>query len=100
MSNRCEKSSYEIFTISTDFSKNFVPLETIASQTVTATTKGGVDATATVTNQATLVNDGGSKVSIVVRAGSTADSPYTIKFRCVTSTGHKWEHDVQLKVKD
>ena len=92
------KQPYEEFTISTDFSANFLDDETITSQTVSAIDSKGVDATSAVTNQASVTNDGNSKVQVLVRAGDRLNSPYKITFRCVTSIGHKWEHDIKMKV--
>ena len=98
--DRFEKQPYEVFTIATDFSRNFVPLETVASQTVDAVDASGTDVKSTVTNQATIANDGGSKVTVVVRAGSAAASPYKLTVRCVTSRGHQWEHDIEMRVRE
>lgn len=98
--NRFEKQPYELFTIATDFGSNFVAGETVQSQTVTAMDSAGGDVTASVTNQVTLANDGGSRVTIVVRAGDASGSPYKLTFRCVTSRGHQWEHDVQMRVRE
>lgn len=95
-----EKQPYDEFTASTDFSRNFGAGETVASQTVVAYDKDGATVTTTVTDQATVANDGGSKVSVLVKAGTEAASPYRLVFRCVTSVGHKWEHDVQMVIRE
>jgi len=95
-----EKQPYEEFTVSTDFSRNFATGETVSSQTVTAVDKDGATVTTTVTDQTTVANDGGSKVSVLVKAGTVVASPYRLTFRCVTSTGHKWEHDIQMNVRE
>jgi hypothetical protein len=92
------KQPYEEFTVSSDFSRNFLAGETISNQAVVATDGAGTDVTATVTNQASVGNDGASKVSVLVKAGTESGSPYKLTFRCVTSLGHKWEHDVQMRV--
>jgi len=93
------KQIYEEFTIDANFGANFTEPETITSQTVTAVDKSGIDVSASVTNQASVSNDG-SKVSVLVRGGTAENSPYKISFRCITSNGNKWEYDVQMKIKE
>lgn len=90
------KQPYEEFTISSDFGLNFLSGETIVSQTVSAVDSSNVDVTATITTQASVAHDG-SKVTVLVKGGTTGNT-YKITFRCVTSLGHKWENDVQMKV--
>lgn len=98
--NKFTKQPYEEFAISTDFSSNMLAGETITGQTVTVVDKTMTNVSSTITNQTSVSNDGNSKVIVLVRAGTKADSPYKITFRCVTSLGHKWEHDIQMTVKD
>ena len=98
MKDRFEKQAYEEFTISVDFSKNMESVETISSQTVTAVDSEGTASSEIVTDQGLVTSDGVSKVSVKVRAGETSLSPYKLTFRCVTSTGNKWEHDVFMRV--
>jgi hypothetical protein len=98
--DRFEKQPYEAFTISNDFIKNFGKREVISTQTVSAVNSSGVDATSTVTNQGTVANNGRSKVSVVVRAGTPDDSPYKLTFKCVTSNGHQWEKDILMIVEE
>lgn len=96
--DRFEKQPYEEFTVSTDFSRNMSAGETVVSQAVSCTDKNGADVSATVTIQGTVTNDGAARVAVLVRAGSEVASPYKLTFRIVTSTGHKWEHDIQMRV--
>jgi hypothetical protein len=94
------KQPYEEFTIYADFSQNLLEDEVVSSQTVTITDKSNVNVSSTVSSQASVRNDGASKVSVLVRAGSVADSPYKITFQCITSLSHKWDHDVQMIVQE
>ena len=98
MKDRFEKQAYEEFVITADFAKNMAPGETVASQTVVARDVEGTTVSDTVTDQGTVTSDGSTKVAILVRAGETGKSPYKITFRCVTSAGNKWEHDVFMRV--
>lgn len=94
-----EKQSYEQFTITGDFSSNMEAGETITDQSVEAVDKDGGDVAVTVTDQASVAaND--TQVSVLVRAGLQASSPYKITFKCTTSAGHRWELDVKMKVKE
>jgi hypothetical protein len=97
---RVQKQPYEEFPISVNFNRNFTDGEAIVSQTVTAYDKDGVDASAQVTHQSTITNDEAGNVIVTVLGGEEAKSPYKISVRCVTTTGNKWEHDVQLRVRD
>jgi hypothetical protein len=98
--DRLEKQSYEEFTISTDFSRNMSDIESLSSYSVTATDNSGGDASTIVLNQATISSEGASKVKILVRAGTEALSPYKLTFKCITNLGHRWEYDLQLKIKE
>jgi hypothetical protein len=94
-----EKQGYEEFTVAANFSANMTVGETISTQTATATDNTGTDKTATVLNVASLANSG-QKVTVLARAGVEAESPYKITLKCVTSLGHKWEKDIQMKIKE
>lgn len=94
------KQIYEEFTIAGDFSKNMETGETIATQTVVAVNNVGADATNDVLDTGSISNDGTTKVLVLVRAGTEALSPYKITFKAVTSVDHKWEVDVQMKIKE
>lgn len=96
--DRTEKQPYEEFTISSNFARNLLSGETIVSQTVSAVTATGEDATADILESPS--NDGASKVLVKIKAGEETKSPYKITFRCVTSLTNKWENDVLLKVKE
>jgi hypothetical protein len=98
--DKVQKQPYEEFPISVNFNRNFTDGEAIVSQTVTAYDKDGIDASAQVTNQSTITNDGAGGVIVTIIGGEEARSPYKISFRCVTTTDNKWEHDVQLRVRD
>lgn len=98
--NKFTKQPYEEFSISTDFSNNMLDGETITGQTVTVVDNTMVDVSSTITNQTSVSNNGTSEVIVLVRGGTKAASPYKITFRCTTSLGHKWEHDIQMTVKD
>lgn len=94
-----EKQSYEEFTITADFSKNMETGETIADQSVLAFDKDGADASSIVTDQGTVAASG-QTVKVLIQAGEQALAPYKITFRCTTSSGHKWELDVKMKVRE
>ena len=91
------KQPYEEFTISVPFGKNMVTGETITTQTAIAVDTDAVDASSAVLKADTLSNTG-QTVTVLVRAGEVAKSPYQITIRCVTSLGHKWEKDIVMKV--
>jgi len=93
------KQAYEEFMVAVSFGANFASGEAITVCSATATDRSGTDATATVTDQTTLTN-GVWAVSVKVKAGTEANSPYKLTFRCTTSAGHKWEHDIQMKVEE
>ena len=94
-----EKQPYEEFTITADFSKNMETGETITDQSVLAFDKDGQDVSSAVTDQGSIVISG-QAVKVLVQAGDQALAPYKITFRCSTSSGHKWELDVKMKVKE
>lgn len=95
-----KKQPYEEFIIGADFSANFDTGTTVSSQVVSATDKNGLDATATVTDQGTVSNDGASVVNVLVRGGDPLLQPYKITFRIVDSVSNKWELDVKMEVKE
>jgi hypothetical protein len=97
--DRFTKQPYEEFTVSASFTDNLLDGETITSQTVTASDVLGADVSTTVLLGASVASDG-LKVSVLVRAGSEASSPYKITFRCATSLSHRWEHDVEMYVEE
>lgn len=101
MANKFTKQSYEEFTITADFVNVLDTGETIASQTVEAEDKDGTDVAATVTDQATI-SVSGSQVSVLVKAGAEAASPYKITFKIVTdsSPAHKWEEDITMTIRE
>ena len=94
-----EKQPYEAFYVAVDFSSNFTDSETVISQTVSAVDKNGEDTTSVI-DQGTVGNDGVSIVRARVIDGSPLLSKYKITFRCITSTGNKWEKDIKLVVKE
>lgn len=93
------KQIYEEFTITTDFSKNMATDETIINQSVSVIDYANVDVTTVITDQSTIAAVG-QTVQILVRAGDESGTPYKITFRCETSEGHKWELDIQMKIKE
>lgn len=92
------KQPYEEFTISADFSANMASGEVISVQSVAAVDKTGNDVKDTVTDQATVANDGKTTCRVLVKGGDPTLSPYTLTFRCTTSLGNKWELDIQMQV--
>jgi hypothetical protein len=100
MIEKCEKQPYEEFPIGADFSLNFTTGEHIITQSLDVVDADGNDVADTITNTATLQNDGGARVYVLARGGTRASSPYKFTFRCVTSLGHKWELDVFLVVRE
>ncbi len=94
------KQAYEEFTISADFSKNMALGETIVSQTVGALDVDLEDVSDVVIDQGTVANDGEHKAVCRVRAGEELKSPYKITFRVTTSSAHKWELDIQMRIKE
>lgn len=98
--DKLSKQPYEEFTVSSDFSKNMLLGETITGQSVSVVDKDGIDVSSTMTNQASVSNNGSQRVSVLVRAGAPESSPYKITFRCTTSIAHKWEHDVLMRVEE
>jgi len=94
------KQSYESFIISANFEKNMTPGETLtlASCSVSATDKDGVDASSTVLDSTSKAVSG-TKLQIRVKDGAEAGgSPYKITFKAVTSLSNKWEKDVQITI--
>jgi len=100
--NQFTKQAYEEFVIEADFSENLITGEIIDSQSANAEDKDGTDVTSTILDTNTLANDGASKVSILVRAGSASASPYKITLKCITDHAipHKWEMDITMRVKE
>lgn len=92
------KQPYEEFEVAVDFSENMETDEVISSKTVTAVDKDDEDVTATIIASSAI--EGTNQVSAVVKAGTSSASYYTITFKCVTSTGAKWQLDVSMKVTD
>ena len=92
------KQPHETFAISVDFGRNMEAGETLATQTVTAATATGEDATAEVVRAGSVTNDGATKVTAVVLGGQPAQSPYQLTVRAQTSIGHQWEHEILMRV--
>lgn len=102
------KQPYEEFRVSADFGKNFQAGETLTlgSCSVAAVDSTDQDVTATVTDQATIaVIDGvesgvsQSALQVLVRAGTDGET-YKLTFKGYTSLDHKWELDINMKVKE
>jgi len=93
------KQSYESFIISANFENNMTTGETLtlASCSVSATDKDGVDASSTVLDSTSKAVSG-TKLQIRVKDGAEAGSPYKITFKAVTSLSNKWEKDVQMTI--
>jgi len=94
------KQSYEEFVITGDFSNVLSTGEKITgTPTVSAIDNSGADVKTTVTDQTTITSND-SQVSVLVRAGSVASSPYKITFNVVTDStpAHKWELDVSMEI--
>jgi len=81
----------------------------LANSTVTATDKDGTDVTSTITKQSTMKvlthPDSASGVrnnalSVLVRAGSAAASPYKITYKMATDMSHKWEVDIYMYIEE
>ncbi len=92
------KQPHETFAISVDFGRNMEAGEALATQTVTAATATGEDATAEVVRAGSVTNDGATRVTAVVLGGQPAQSPYKLTVRAQTSIGHQWEHEIILRV--
>lgn len=99
MKSRTTKQPYETFPRYVDFSRVMDTGETITGQSVTALDSSGADVSATFCDQASIRAEN-QRVYITIRAGDAASSPYTLTYRCATSTGNQWEEDVKVWVED
>jgi hypothetical protein len=103
-----EKQPWEEFRISADFGLNMQESETLVlgNCIVSAKDPDGQDVTATVTDQTTIaVVDGESSgvvsgaVQCLIKAGSDGVT-YKLTFKGVSDLDHKWEKDINMKVKE
>jgi hypothetical protein len=103
-----EKQPYEEFRIDADFGNNFQSGEelTLGSCSVEATDPDGLDVAATITDQTTIAVIAGGETAVanaglqvLIRAGVDGIT-YKITFKGVTTLDHKWEKDVNMKVKE
>ena len=92
------KQSYEKFAIEFDFSDNMSETEVISTVDVAAIDNTGTDLTSTVI--ANVQSDGAKSGLCMVQDGEEALSPYKITCKVVTDSTHKWEKDVQMKIKE
>lgn len=98
--DKLQKQPYEQFTIAISFSQVLSAAETIIGQSVGVTTSTGVDVTDSMVASGSVGNDGAGGVVAVIKGGDPDDSPHKLTARCETSLGHRWEHDIQIKVVD
>ena len=96
--DKLKKQPYEQFTVAVDFSAVLVDGESIVGQTVVIESSAGADKTSEMIVPGSPGNDGSVSVVATIKAGDPGDSPHKLTFRCETSIGHKWEHDIQLTV--
>jgi len=96
------KKPYEKFTVDVDFSEAMAEVEGsyIISQTVTVTDNAENDVSSTMIEAGTVGNKDSTHVTALIQGGEEAYSPYLINVKCVTSVGHRWEHDIKLRVKN
>lgn len=86
--HKFRKIAAEAFTIEADFSSILGSGDTIDASAVAAEDNAGADATATVTDQATITEDAAATgIQIQVRAGTGAASPYKLTFTATTVDG-------------
>lgn len=93
--NSFTKQIYEEFPIYVDFGENLATAEIISTHAVTAVDNTG---TAITTILGTTAIVGTDQVSAIVKAGTVPLSPFTLLFKIVTSTGAKWQFDVEMFV--
>lgn len=96
--DKLQKQPYEQYTIAISFSAVLVGPETIIAQTVAITTATGDDVSSSMIAPGSVGNDGSGAVVVMIKDGDPAQTPHKITARCETSLGHKWEHDIQLRV--
>lgn len=96
---RFEKKSYEEFTIETDFSQNLFRNTIIIKSDIFVYNNTGENVTDEIIKQNSLYNDDFS-VFADVKSGNSFNSPYKIIFRCETSVGDRWEHQIMMTVND
>lgn len=99
--HRFEKEPWESYLISGDF-QNVIEDSgesiVLGSSTVTAVDKDGTDASADILDGAPSTL--GDYLTIRVKEGTLANSPYEITFRITTTLGNKWEMDVEMVMID
>jgi len=108
MANTIEKQPYESFMIGASIYDVAEVGEgiTLLLSTATAIDRDGTDVSATLLDQATLAlasdDQGGldNVLTIRLRAGSDAGTPYKITFKMETDLGNKYEVDVTANVEE
>lgn len=107
-----QKQNYEEYFIAGDFVDVITTTGealVLATSTVSAIDKNGVDATAEVLDTATKALDTSpdslsgftnNMLKMRCKAGVATKSPYKITFYGVTTEGNKWEIDINLKIKE
>lgn len=96
-----EKQPWEEFTIAGDFT-NFVlsgEEAQLTGSSVAAEDCDGVDATDDVLYASGMAVDG-TKLTVKVKAGVEAKSPYKITFKINTTENRKFEVDVHMHIKE
>jgi len=96
--DKLQKQPYEQFTVGVDFSSVLTDGETIVGQTASVASATGDDKTAEMIVVGSPGNDGEQTAVAMIRAGDPLETPHKLTFRCETSRGHRWEHDIQLTV--
>ena len=99
--DKVEKQPYEVFWVSSSFTKDLGDDEGVASSIVTATDVDGTDATADIIVSGTSMF-AGHICYVQIKAGTEALSPYKLTFRIVSDADpvNKWENDIRVKVKE
>ena len=93
------KQGYERYFVYGEFADVLDEDETITSQSVLAVDADGVDAKATVIDDAATYISG-TRVYVRVKDGAEADGPYKFTIRCETNKGNRWEVDGTLALKE
>ena len=100
---RTEKQGFERYFVHGDFSAVLDADETLdianIETTVIAIDNTGVDATATIIDDASKYVDGTS-LYVRIKDGMEGESPYKITIRVETSKGNRWEVDGLVKIKE
>lgn len=105
-----KKQGYEYFTIAANFSLNMDIVGgedlVVGNCTVVAEDKDGADATAIVTDQATIAiglaaDDEKGYLKCLIKAGEEDLSPYKITFKTGDTTDQEgWEQDIFMTIKE